>query len=151
MLLYLFPCGMYQSPLLLCFLWPGHIYYLLLSSPPSFYFYIWILLFAVPNSPVSKILYFFLYSFLPSHLYFTSTSPLPPHCITLVTNILYLFWGFSFFFFSSSFFVLQLWARCPNFPQLQHSLSLLLSNCTLSKVRAHFFLSIFLNRLLYYC
>ena len=83
--------------------------------------------------------------------YLTSTSSFTPHCITPVANISYLFWGFSLFFLSSSFFVLQLQARCPNFLQLQYSLFLLPSNCILSEVRAHFSLSMLLRRLLYCC
>jgi len=39
---------------------------------------------------------------------FTSTLSLTLYCITLVTNISYLFWDFSLFSFSSSFLVLQL-------------------------------------------
>jgi len=42
------------------------------TLPFPFYFYIWTLLFLVPNSPASETLYFFLSSFLLSHLYFTS-------------------------------------------------------------------------------
>ena len=77
------------------------------------------------------------------------TSSLTLHLITLLNNTSNLFLGISFPFFSF-FLFLQLQARCLNFLQLQHSLSLLLSNCTLSEARAHFSLSMLLRRLLYW-
>jgi len=83
--------------------------------------------------------------------YLTSTSFFIPHYITLVANILYLFWGFSLFSFSFFFFVLQLWARYLNFLQFQHSFSLFPSNYALSKAKACFSLSMLLRRLLYCC
>jgi len=99
--------------------------------------------------PTFQYLKHFTSSILSCCLTFTSSHTL--YYITLVANISYLFWGFSLFSFSSSFLVLQLQARCPNFLQLQHSFSLLFSNCALSEVRAHFSLSMLLRRLLYCC
>jgi len=99
--------------------------------------------------PTFQHLKYFIFFILSYHL--ISTLSLTSYCITLVTNILYLFWNFSLFSFFSSFLVLQLQIRYLNFLQLQYSLSLLLSNCALSKMRAHFSLSILFRRLLYYC
>jgi len=63
--------------------------------------------------PTLQYLKYFTSSILFCHL--ISTSFFIPYYITLVTNILYLFWGFFLFSFSSSFFILQLQTRCPNF------------------------------------
>ena len=67
--------------------------------------------------------------------------------ITLLVSISNLFWDFLLFSFSFPF--LQLQARCPNFLQLQHSLSHLPYDCALNEARACFSLSMLLIRFLY--
>ena len=71
-----------------------------------------------------------------------------PHCITLLDNTSYLFWGVTPLSFFSSL-LLQFWARCPNPLQYQHILPLLPFNSALSLARVHFWLSKLLMRELY--
>jgi len=71
-----------------------------------------------------------------------------PHCITLLDNTSYLFWGVTPLSSFSSL-LLQFQARCPNPLQHQHILPLLPSNSALSLVRVHFWLSKLLMRELY--
>ena len=66
--LYFFPCGMYWPPLLLCLLWPGHIYHLHPSSPLFLCYNVWTLPFIVLYPLTPKTLHFFLVSFLPLYL-----------------------------------------------------------------------------------
>ena len=74
---YDFTLTMYQPPLLLCLLWTNHIHCLSTSPPLFFYFYVWTFLFVVPNSLISKILYFsLLYCLLSPHFYFLPYSTL---------------------------------------------------------------------------
>ena len=76
----LFPCGMYQSPFLLCFLQFDYICLLLSFSSLFLYYNVQILLFIVLYPPIPKTLYFFLFSFLSLHLDLFSYSI--PHHLT---------------------------------------------------------------------
>ena len=122
--------------------WP-HIC-LLLCSPLSFYFYVWILPFLCSTPQHLK----YFTSFFPLSYHLISTLPLTPHCITWLTNTSSLFLGIGFPFSSPTLF-LQLQTRCLNFLQLKYFSPFFLSSSALSLVRAHHWLSILLIKELY--
>jgi len=77
-LLYLCPQGLHLLPLLLHLLWPCHTCHFFFSLPP-FNFYVWTLLFAVPNLPISKTFHLFFYLLL-SNISFTFPTSHHPAC-----------------------------------------------------------------------